>query len=200
MSHSPYPVTSPFGPRPSGDGFHDGVDLGLPVGIRLYAPFAGVFRRRTDSQYGWYWRIEASGIVTRGAHLSRFIAADGARVAPGELVALSGGKQGAPGSGNSSGPHLHFEYESAGQKLDPMKAGRLGSLFHEAEEDDVLTDDDKKWIQRLVVSAANNQANAIVRALLDGSTGNAAYVNPAVEPLKTLVAQYSLKAVKGAIP
>ena len=41
-------------------------------------------------------------------HLSRFDRRAGDRVRKGEQVGLSGGVRGAPGSGNSRGPHLHF--------------------------------------------------------------------------------------------
>lgn len=137
MPHSPYPVTSDFGPRQLGDGFHDGVDLNTPQGRILCAPFDGVVYHGTDPLYGRYWRMEhANGVVTRAAHLFAWLVPNGARVKAGTPVARSGGKPGTSGAGNSTGDHVHYEWEKDGVKRDPMERGRLGSLFHPAQPDD----------------------------------------------------------------
>ena len=172
MSHIPWRISSPFGPRQSGDGFHDGIDIALYKEI-LFAPFDGVVRRRNDpSHYGWYWKMEhGGGLITRGAHLSKWLVADGARVKARTPIAVSGGVKGAPGSGNSTGPHLHYEYEKDGRKRDPAVSGRVGMLFHAEEEDMALTEEDKRYIENVVSGIVRNA----VASLKTGSATK--YVN-----------------------
>jgi hypothetical protein len=68
------------------------------------------------------------GTVLRSAHLSRVEVQDGQRVNAGDVIARSGGARGAPGSGNSRGPHVHYEVRNAeGQTVDPVEYHRGGA-------------------------------------------------------------------------
>jgi murein DD-endopeptidase MepM/ murein hydrolase activator NlpD len=53
------------------------------------------------------------GVKTLYCHLSRTLATDGQPVLAGEPIGAVGS------SGNSTGPHLHFEVHSAGRPVDP---------------------------------------------------------------------------------
>ena len=99
---------------------HNGTDIGAPTGTNVYAAADGVVsHRRTDASTGYGLQIQlqhgnpdggptplktgAGSVVSRYAHLSEFIAADGASVSRGDII----GKVGS--TGMSTGPHLHFE-------------------------------------------------------------------------------------------
>ncbi len=122
-----YEVTSPFGSRddPFNEmpGFHEGVDLGAPVGSPILATGDG-----TVEWAGWRDRYgnlviidHGHGLTTRYAHLARVLVRVGDRLLRGHPVGLLGN------SGRSTGPHLHYEVRINDVATDPMKfimAGR----------------------------------------------------------------------------
>jgi murein DD-endopeptidase MepM/ murein hydrolase activator NlpD len=119
-----FPVAGLFGPR--GDRFHTGLDFGAPAG----APVA-VARPGRVTYAGWHpggWGnlvsvAHGAGVLTMYAHLSRITVRVGQRVEARAVVGAVGS------SGNSSGPHLHFEVQLRGAAVDPVSAlaGNLGS-------------------------------------------------------------------------
>ncbi|WP_233625502.1 M23 family metallopeptidase [Actinoplanes sp. ATCC 53533] len=102
-------VTSCFGPRWGRK--HAGVDLAASAGATVAAAGAGrvVSAGANYSGYGISVLIEhAGGFTTHYAHLSV------AKVQPGDMID-AGEPIGAEGStGNSTGPHLHFEVREGG--------------------------------------------------------------------------------------
>lgn len=111
-----YRVTQSFGENPNSykqfniKG-HDGVDYGLPVGTPVLAPHTGtVIESGELGGYGFYVKIQNDVEGSVLAHLSRRDVAAGTKVQEGQQVGLSGGAKGAPGAGNSTGPHLHWGY------------------------------------------------------------------------------------------
>lgn len=118
-----HPVTSGFGPR--GGRLHAGIDIGVPVGTEVRAAAAGDATVLSDPDgYGTYIVIShGNGWETRYAHLSKVSIKRrvGHPVAKGQLLGLSGGAPGAPGAGNSRGPHLHFEIRRAAVPLNPLE-------------------------------------------------------------------------------
>lgn len=113
-------VSSTFGPR--GDGFHRGVDFAAPLGTPILASLAGtVIRSEYHNSWGNYVAIEhENGLTTLYAHNNQNLVAVGQTVAQGEIIASMGS------TGNSTGPHLHFEVSlspSLAQDLliDPMR-------------------------------------------------------------------------------
>jgi murein DD-endopeptidase MepM/ murein hydrolase activator NlpD len=142
-------ITSHFGPRkvtynskglPSSS-FHHGTDYGIVENTPLRAVDGGtVLRQGYDPKgYGTYLVVQhKNNKQSLYAHLNRVITGAGKKVNAGDLIALSGGRDGAPGAGNSNGPHLHFEY---GTSVSPgkgqvdseklfTKQGWLSSLFN----------------------------------------------------------------------
>jgi len=113
------PIGSPFGPR--GTGFHPGIDLSAPTGRSVGAAAAGrvIFAAYAPSGYGNLVEVaHGSGVVSMYAHLS------GVSVRVGQSVA-TGARVGRVGStGESSGPHLHFEVRVRGAAVDPLPALR----------------------------------------------------------------------------
>jgi murein DD-endopeptidase MepM/ murein hydrolase activator NlpD len=111
------PVGDVYGPR--GNRFHAGVDFPAPTGTPVGAARGGrvVFAGRTGSGWGKLIEIDhGSGVHTRYAHLSRIDVRVGARVAGGSTVGLVGT------TGESTGPHLHFEVLVRGANVDPLAA------------------------------------------------------------------------------
>lgn len=114
-----YRKTSSFGPRWGRQ--HKGVDLAVEEGTDVTASCSGIVYavNEGNSGYGNYVLIyhgEINGKVycTRYAHLSGF--ADikvGDHVQQGDIIAYSGN------TGNSTGPHLHFEIIIDNVNVDP---------------------------------------------------------------------------------
>jgi murein DD-endopeptidase MepM/ murein hydrolase activator NlpD len=106
-------LTSGYGQR--GGRLHAGQDIAVPIGTPVRAAKAGtVTFAGTASGYGTAVYLDhGRGQVTRYAHLSRLLVRRGQQVALGEQIALSGN------SGNSTGPHLHFEVRVGGSAVNP---------------------------------------------------------------------------------
>lgn len=101
-------------------GRHAGIDLGTgyQAGLNVYAVEDGlvVVSRTQREGYGRHVKILHDGGVSVYAHLSSLMVEVGDVVKAGDLIGLSGGCPGDPCAGNSSGCHLHFEY----QRLVPV--------------------------------------------------------------------------------
>ncbi|MER5489170.1 M23 family metallopeptidase [Streptomyces sp. NPDC002812] len=99
-------VTTPYRqPGPWAAGFHTGIDFAVPTGTSVVAAAAGtVVTAGWQGAYGNAVTIQhADGRYTLYAHLSRITVKEGDQVAAGQEIGLSGS------TGNSTGPHLHFE-------------------------------------------------------------------------------------------
>lgn len=104
-------------------GGHPGIDISVPVGTPLVAAMDGkvtIAGNNDPNGYGNYVEITTSdGMQIRYGHLSAIDVKVGDTVKAGQLIGKSGGEAGAAGSGNSTGPHLHFEVDINGQAVDP---------------------------------------------------------------------------------
>jgi murein DD-endopeptidase MepM/ murein hydrolase activator NlpD len=97
-------------------GFHYGVDLADPQGVPIQAAADGIAYPLPDYQfYGNHVLIQhAGGLSTVYAHMVRMNVAWGQPVKRGDLIGWVGT------TGNSTGPHLHFEVRFAGVPVDPL--------------------------------------------------------------------------------
>jgi murein DD-endopeptidase MepM/ murein hydrolase activator NlpD len=96
---------------------HPGLDLSSPPGSPVYAADTGlvIFAGWSGLGYGNVVLIDhGNGFQTLYAHLSQVSIYCGAKVEKGQLIGLSGD------TGNSSGPHLHFEVRVPGGYLNPL--------------------------------------------------------------------------------
>lgn len=103
-----------FGPR--GDRFHAGLDIIASRGTPVHAARGGVvvYAGRNDG-FGKLVEVRhEQGVSTLYAHLSRIGVSLGEHVERGEVVGRVGS------TGNSSGPHLHFEVRIRGAAVDPL--------------------------------------------------------------------------------
>lgn len=109
-------VTSGFGWRERFGRHHWGIDIAMNVGDTVRTPMNGTVDRigYEARGYGHYLVIvHDDGMETRYAHLSTTLVPAGVRVKAGQPVAVSGN------TGNSTGPHLHFESRVFGIPVDP---------------------------------------------------------------------------------
>ena len=125
-------ITQGFGPTPylfeaSYAGFphfHTGIDLAVPLGTPVFAAADGVVmlaRPMADSGgllvgYGNYVIIQHdAGLKTLYGHLLTIGVKEGDIVHRGQLIGLVGS------TGNSTGPHTHFEVRIENSPVDPMQ-------------------------------------------------------------------------------
>jgi len=111
-------ITSRFGYRQlrvSGSNFHTGLDIDGNTGDPIVAAVAG-----TVTYSGWRGGYGYLVVITNGntdyyyAHASQLLVEEGAQVQVGQLIARVGS------TGNSTGPHLHFEVRVDGEPVDPL--------------------------------------------------------------------------------
>lgn len=131
----PAPITSTFGwrihPIFGGRRFHYGLDLGAPAGTPVLAAIPGYVETSSYLDgYGLTVVIENQDAKQRNlyAHLSEIAVAPGTWVEQGTVIGWVGS------TGNSTGPHLHFEVHQLSEEgwiaVDPMVVSpnvRLGA-------------------------------------------------------------------------
>lgn len=109
-------ITSTYGYRKSFGRMHRGIDLALNVGDTVRAALPGVVAR-VGYDAGGYGHfvvvVHNNGMETRYAHLQKAVSSPGERLDAGEPLGLGGN------TGNSTGPHLHFEIRYRGSAIDP---------------------------------------------------------------------------------
>jgi murein DD-endopeptidase MepM/ murein hydrolase activator NlpD len=97
---------------------HTGVDLASRTGTPIYAAGDGVIEKaQWVSGYGRYTEIRhVNGFETGYGHQSKFAPGikPGVKVKQGQLIGYVGS------TGNSTGPHLHFEIKVNGRFVDPL--------------------------------------------------------------------------------
>lgn len=120
-------ITCPFGYGDSvlsNSYFHRGVDFQAAFGsnvlaanggtvTKAYNPYEG--QNTSPGSYGNYIVIDhGGGLVTLYGHLKSVMVSEGQQVQAGQLIGLAGS------TGNSTGPHLHFEVQVNGNLENPM--------------------------------------------------------------------------------
>jgi murein DD-endopeptidase MepM/ murein hydrolase activator NlpD len=108
-------------------GYHTGVDFPVPTGTSVKAVAAGeVVSAGWGGSFGYQVVIRhADGRYTQYAHLSAISVKDGQSVVGGQRIGRSGS------TGNSTGPHLHFEVRTGpgfGTDIDPVVYLRAGGV------------------------------------------------------------------------
>lgn len=113
---------------------HNGIDIGARVGTEIKSVADGVVEVASQNYNG----MCGAGIIIKHAdgfqsgycHLSKINVAPGDSVTQGQIIGLTGGEVGAPGAGNSNGPHLHFTLRKNGTPTDPTKyfGGSIGEF------------------------------------------------------------------------
>ena len=118
-SDSSQRVSSWWGPRASpggiGSTYHRGIDIGAAHGTNVIAAASGVVTfSGWSGGFGNYIVINhGGGYATAYAHMSQNLVRTGDNVIQGQIIGLVGS------TGNSTGPHIHFEVHRNGVRVDP---------------------------------------------------------------------------------
>jgi len=95
---------------------HYGIDIGASKGTNIYASDGGivVYVHYGKTSYGYEIVIDhGNGYETRYGHCSKILVEVGDKVEKGDVIGLVGS------TGNSTGPHLHFEIIKDGNRINP---------------------------------------------------------------------------------
>lgn len=104
-------------PNYSSGRYHGGVDFPVPSGSSVYAAASGtvIIAKNLNYSYGHYLVIDhGNGLSTLYAHNTTLLVGVGSHVTKGQVIARSGS------TGNSTGPHCHFEVRVNGTRVNPF--------------------------------------------------------------------------------
>lgn len=109
-------ISSTFGYRDFDGSFHKGLDLAAAEGTPTYAAADGyvVIANWSDSAGNWVVINHGNGLTTKYMHHSALCVSAGQTVAKGQQIGYVGD------TGNSFGPHLHFQVEVNDVAVDPL--------------------------------------------------------------------------------
>ncbi len=95
---------------------HPGIDIFAPMGTPIYAALGGtvIYAQFNSGGYGNLVVVDhGNGLATAYAHQSQILVSVGQTVGQGQQLGLEGS------TGNSTGPHLHFEVRVDGSVRNP---------------------------------------------------------------------------------
>lgn len=104
-------------PNYSSGGYHGGIDFQVGTGSNVYAAASGtvILVQHLTYSYGNYVMVDhGNGLSTLYAHNSSILVSVGQSVSRGQVIAKSGS------TGNSTGPHCHFEVRVNGNRVNPL--------------------------------------------------------------------------------
>jgi murein DD-endopeptidase MepM/ murein hydrolase activator NlpD len=120
LPYGSFTVSSGYGYR--NGKLHKGIDLTAPEGTQITAAASGTVEvaeyGENGSGFGGYGKVilirHSSTYSTLYAHCSQLLVSEGDEVKKGDVIALVGN------TGDSTGPHCHFEIRVNGQAVDPL--------------------------------------------------------------------------------
>lgn len=112
-------ITSTFGWRnptvSTVSKYHTGLDIGASIGTQIISATDGkIIKASSEGDYGNHLQVEINGITIIYAHCSVLCVNEGDEITQGQKIAEVGS------TGNSTGPHLHFEIRKDGRYVDPQ--------------------------------------------------------------------------------
>lgn len=162
----PGTITSFYGWRPQFGRLHHGVDLHLNVGDTVRAALPGRVEKIAYDHhgYGHYLVVRhRDGMSTLYGHLSYAIVGQGQIVGAGEPIGIGGN------TGNSTGPHLHFEAKIGEISIDPTLIfdfyGRARYAPEETTSESVEGEDGRKSLagKRTYVVRQGDTAKSVAK-------------------------------------
>lgn len=96
---------------------HVAIDIGVPIGTKIKSTMSGevVYAGWNNEGYGNLVIVKNDKYTTYYGHLSKVPVNVGDQVEAGDVIGISGS------TGNSTGPHLHYEVRVNGRAVDPSK-------------------------------------------------------------------------------
>lgn len=95
--------------------YHTGLDIAAETGTIIKSATDGeVILASSDGDYGKHYQIKIKDIVIVYAHCNKLYLKQGDKVKQGDKIAEVGS------TGNSTGPHLHFEIRKGDERIDPQ--------------------------------------------------------------------------------
>ena len=161
-------ITSGYGMRVNPilgySAMHQGIDFGAPTGTPIFAAGSGTIEEiGWKNGYGKYVKLRHNGTYeTAYAHTSRFASGlkKGSKVKQGQVIAYVGS------TGNSTGPHLHFEIIVNGEHVNPSTLKTVAS--------DKLNGPALKAFKAQVASIQKQRRDLINRAEIADQSGASA--------------------------
>ena len=116
--------TSGFGERESTNSkvtkYHTGVDIAATKGTHIKSATSGtVIQVSNAGDYGKHVKIQSGDLVVLYAHCSKIYVTEGQEVTQGDEIGEVGS------TGNSTGPHLHFEIHLCDRLVNPEKVVQI---------------------------------------------------------------------------
>lgn len=113
-------ISSGFGEREPTNSMipknHTGVDIAANLGTKILSATEGeVILASEQGDYGKHLKIQIGEIILVYAHCNQLYVKQGDKVIQGQEIAEVGS------TGNSTGPHLHFEIRILGRTINPQK-------------------------------------------------------------------------------
>lgn len=136
---------------------HLGLDIKAPKGTPVRAAYDGVVQFASDTKGGYGNQVKlghGANTESRYSHLSGFAVKQGQMVKKGDVIGYVGS------TGNSTGPHLHYEVLVNGKKVDPRKGPFPVDGTDAAMEAERALEDAKRY--GLKVARANQQLDSSV--------------------------------------
>ena len=102
--------------------FHTGIDVGVPLGSPVVATHSGdvIFAGWSAYGYGFMVILENGPFITYYAHLTNFNVEADTQIGAGSVIGWSGS------TGNSTGPHVHYETRINDVPVDPLTFEQRG--------------------------------------------------------------------------
>ncbi|GAB4520466.1 MAG: hypothetical protein OHK0046_30770 [Anaerolineae bacterium] len=96
--------------------YHSGIDIGVPLATPVISTHSGqvTFAGWNDFGYGYLVIVQSGSFITYYAHNTSFNVSEGQFVGKGSIIAWSGS------TGNSTGPHVHYETRINDIPVDPL--------------------------------------------------------------------------------
>lgn len=97
--------------------FHMGMDFAAPTGTEIYATGDGAVERADNTAQGYGNHViinHGYGYKTLYAHMTKMVVRQGQKVKRGQLIGYVGS------TGLSTAPHVHYEVERNGEKINPI--------------------------------------------------------------------------------
>ena len=138
---------------------HRGIDIAAPEGSDIIATASGTVITATwNNSYGNYVKINhGNGLITVYAHASKLLVQEGQKVRIGDVIALVGS------TGDSTGNHLHFEWQLDGELKNPLDYVHYGSTYSTSE----FSETDIELIALLTMGEAEGESELGKRLVID---------------------------------